>query len=236
MSVLDIDEVIKAYQKILLNKTGGYSGDGGDKAIKANETKGLSVPTTSKSCTHSIIAVGTGFNGSGYTQSHANKGFSGFVPTVPAVPTDFTKHNIFDLLQHCQGLGLVFEVVGDGESLTINGNLEALDESTREAIASARDELVALVFCQANGVEYVATVDISQHLELRMLINELCDKAPHDKAGREAMLKSSLTMRAMDVPVCIERYKRCLRHVASGIYWSFKQDGLQDIGALAITC
>lgn len=59
MSVLDIDEVVAAYQKILLNKTGGYSGDGGDKAIKANETKGLSVPTTSKSCTHSIKAVGT---------------------------------------------------------------------------------------------------------------------------------------------------------------------------------
>jgi hypothetical protein len=233
MSVLNIAEVVAAYHKILLNKTGGYSGDGGDKAIKANETKGLSVPTTPKSCTHSIKAVGTGFDGGGYEQSHANKGFSGFVPTVP---TDFTKHNIFDLLQHCQGLGLVFEVVGDGESLTINGNLEALDESTHEAIASARDELLALVFCQANGLEYGATVDVSQHLELRRLINELCDKAPHGKAGREAMLESSLTMRAMNVPHCIEHYRRCLRDVASGTYWSFKQDGLQDIGVLAIAC
>jgi hypothetical protein len=123
-------------------------------------------------------------------------------------------------------LGVLFDVVNDGEMLKVTGNLDLLDESTRDAIASARDELVALVFCQANGLEYAAPVDVSQHLELRRLINELCDKAPHGKAGRDAMLKSSLTMRAIDVPVCIEHYRRCLQHVSCGTYWSFKQNEL----------
>jgi hypothetical protein len=138
-------------------------------------------------------------------------------------PHDLTA---IELLEFCQKMGVLFDVVNDGEMLKVTGNLEALDESTRDAIASARDELLALVFFEVNGLEYVAPVDISQHLELMRLINELCDKAPHGKAGRDAMLKLSLTMRAMDVPVCIEHYKRCLRHVASGTYWSFKQDEL----------
>jgi hypothetical protein len=138
-------------------------------------------------------------------------------------PHDLTAAELFEF---CQKMGVLFDIANDGQMLKITGNLDLLDESTRDAIASARDELVALVFCQANGLEYVAPVDLSQHLELRRLINELCDKAPHGKAGREAMLKSSLTMREMDVPHCIDHFKRCLRHVASGTYWSFKQDEL----------
>ena len=138
-------------------------------------------------------------------------------------PHDLTAAELFEF---CQELGVLFDIANNGQNLKVTGRLDLLDESTRDAITSARDELVALVFCQANGLEYVAPFDVSQHLELRRLINELCDKAPHGKAGREAMLKSSLTMRAMDVPVCISHYKHCLRHVASGTYWSFKQDEL----------
>jgi hypothetical protein len=138
-------------------------------------------------------------------------------------PHDLT---VIQLLEFCQELGVLFDIASDGQNLKVTGRLDLLGESLRDAITSARDELLALVFCQANGLEYFAPFDVSQHLELRRLINELCDKAPHGKAGREAMLKSSLTMREIDVPHCIEHYRICLRHVASGTYWSFKQDEL----------
>jgi hypothetical protein len=138
-------------------------------------------------------------------------------------PHDLTAIELFEF---CQELGVLFDIANDGQMLKITGNLDLLDESIKDAIKSARDELLALALFQASGDEYVEAVDVSQHLELRMLINELCDKAPHGKAGRDAMLKSSLTMREMDVPHCIDHFKRCLRHVASGTYWSFKQDEL----------
>lgn len=138
-------------------------------------------------------------------------------------PHDLT---VIELFEFCQDLGVLFDIASDGQNLKVTGRLDLLGESVRDAITSARDELLALVFCQANGLEYVAPFDVSQHLELRRLITELCDKAPHGKAGRAAMLKSSLTMRAMDVPHCIEHYRHCLRHVECGTYWSFKQDEL----------
>ena len=138
-------------------------------------------------------------------------------------PHDLT---VIELFEFCQELGVLFDIENDGQNLKVKGRLDLLGESIRDAITCARDELLALVFCKANGLEYFAPFDVSQHLELRRLITELCDKAPHGKAGREAMLKSSLTMRAMDVPVCIEHYKKCLRHVSAGTYWRFKQDEL----------
>jgi hypothetical protein len=189
MSVLNIAEVVAAYHKILLNKTGGYSGDGGDKAIKANETKGLSVPTTPKSCTHSIKAVGTGFDGGGYEQSHANKGFSGFVPTVPAVPTDFN----------------------DFKRSENDGNVN-------------------------NDLTTAERFDLWQKVEIRRLINELCDTAPHSQSARKEMLNSIAGLSSTGVPQALKLYRRCLAQVANGSYWSFKDNELHDIGALAIAC
>ena len=129
--------------------------------------------------------------------------------------------NTFELLQFCQGLGLRFEST-NGEKLTITGRLDLVNDDIREAITSARDELLALVYCTTHGIEYVAHVGIEQYDELNQLINALCDAAPHTVDQRQVMLESSAGMRPMDIPHCIEHFKRCMWHVERGTYWRFK--------------
>lgn len=126
-----------------------------------------------------------------------------------------------ELLRFCQGLGLIFATV-DGEKLRITGRLEVVNADIQEAVKAARDELVALVWCIEHGIDYVKYVSIEQHNELNRLINALCDAAPHTTEHRQAMLQSSAAMRPVDIPHCIEHFKRCMWHIERGSYWAFK--------------
>ena len=121
-----------------------------------------------------------------------------------------------DLKAVCESLGMSFNVVGECEKLEVSGNMAALDDGIKAAIKAHRDDLMALVWLVDMHGESFSDVPTGAWRELDGLINAYCDKSHTSTIERERMLQASKTMRPMDIPHCIDYFKRCIGQLERG--------------------